>query len=88
MAKSWVITLEPKDKSAPVRVVETLNNRKKIAEVETYLCMIFSELMPSFTGDPAGYIKRVSGTVTMLDKAPYVLSATLSENHSGNPKSE
>ena len=79
MTKAWVITLEPSDKSAPKRKVEIVNGRKKIAEVEKHLGVLYRELMINDKSDLSENITRSSGVVTTLDKSPYVFSAELTE---------
>lgn len=79
MAKEWVITLEPSDKSAPKRVVERLSGRKKIAEIETYLQKLYAELHIASQSGLIEYTKRISGVVVTLEKEPSLFTASLSE---------
>jgi len=77
MAKSWVITIEPTDKSSGPRTVDTLTNRKKIAQVEEYLCELYKQMVTSDTSDLKTAITRKSGFITSFEKAPYILRAEL-----------
>lgn len=78
MAKTWVITIEPTDQSAGPRTVDTISGRKKIAQVEEYLCEMFVQMMPNADKDDlVHFINRQDGSVTRLHKAPYTIKAEL-----------
>jgi len=77
MTKAWVISIEPTDKSAEKRVVETLSNRKKIAQVEQHLCELYRQLVTNDKMNLNECITRKSGLLTALEKPPYTISAEL-----------
>lgn len=77
MPKSWVITIEPTDKSSGPRTVDTVSNRKKIAQVEEYLCELYQQMVTNDDSDLKTAITRKSGFITSLEKAPYLLKAEL-----------
>lgn len=81
MAKAWMITIEPTDKSREKRFVEAVSGRKKIAQIEAYLCELYEQMVPKFEGKLQDSITRDSGILTTLDKAPFVLIAELKEDN-------
>lgn len=81
MAKAWMITIEPTDKSREKRLVEAVSGRKKIAQIEAYMCELYQQMVPKFEGDLKESIIRDSGVITTLDKEPFVLVAELKEDN-------
>ena len=86
MAKSWVISYAPFDAPEKKEVIDHLNSRKKIAQVEEYVRALYGEIMakelPNEPFSPAwlnGSVTRKSGTELVLEKTPYVVYAELIE---------
>jgi hypothetical protein len=85
-SKAWVITIEPSDQTTQKRIVENLSNRKKIAQIEDYLCGLYKDILtrkyPDTEIDEAelkSCITRHSGVSVSLDKTPYILRAELTD---------
>ena len=84
--KSWVISYALSTEPDKKDVIEHLSNRKKIAQIEEYLCELYGEIMlkemPETEFDATDLksgLTRKSGTETALEKAPYIVYAELIE---------
>jgi hypothetical protein len=84
--KSWVISYAPFDAPDKREIIEHISNRKKIAQIEEYLVVLYGDILykeaPEVAYDPVDVktgIMRKSGTETVLEKTPYVVRAELIE---------
>lgn len=83
--KIWTVTVA--NNGAEPEVFEQVSARKKIGQVEDYLCDVWEHLFETDNPDTdideyelRTHLVRKSGTEVCLDKAPYVLRAVLETN--------